>query len=601
MNLSRGWLTQGKPRRLALAGFSLALSALGIHPALALLDDSQDRSGQAAEADVLPGADQNAAPDLELHGDAAAKADALAAFSQAIVAEDDADSDGALEDYKKALALDPGYTELAVKVAFELARRGDPSAGIEVLKDSIKASPKAPLAYLYLSQIYLKNLGKPEIGLKYAEQALDLDPGNFASYLAVYEICDALKQPEKGMAVLDRAAKQPSTDAQFWLQLGELYLKYFNDTVPPDQIEKVAAVYQKALALEPEEPLTLARVGDFYARTHQEKTAIPLLLKALKLSPANPPEGDQTLAAIRDSLAVCFSAVGNTSDAIATLQQIIKENPLRYDSYGLLSEEYEKAGDLDAALGVCQQRILLDQSDFGNYIRIAALQMKQKKMDTAIQTLIDARAKFPTEAQVTYALGLALSEAKRYREAMGVFEQATQEASQGQTEMLPAAFYFAYGAAAEQAGDVDKAATLLKKSIDLDPPSAAEAYNYIGFMWVDRGMNLDEGGDYIKKALKMDPDNAAYIDSLGWFYFKKGEIKQAIETLKRAAGLIQPEDAVVDEHLGDAYAAANDTAHALDYWQRSAAIDKENKEIAVKIAGARQKLARQGGPAPATP
>jgi hypothetical protein len=55
----------------------------------------------------------------------------------------------------------------------------------------------------------------------------------------------------------------------------------------------------------------------------------------------------------------------------------------------------------------------------------------------------------------------------------------------------------------------------------------------------------------------------------------------------------------VDEHLGDAYSAVNDTTDALDYWQKASALDKENKEIAVKIAGARQKLARQSPPAPA--
>ena len=366
-------------------------------------------------------------------------------------------------------------------------------------------------------------------------------------------------------------------------------------------MQKIDAVYGKALALGGNDPATLAHVADFYTRAHQEKEAIPLYLKALKFSPANPPDGDQTLAGIRDNLARCFDAVGRTADAIATLRQLIKDNPLRYESYELLCDLYEKKEDADAALAVCQQMVLLDPSDYRNYVRIAALLMKQKKIDAAVQTLMDARAKFPSEAQITYSLGLALSEAKRYQEALGIFEAAVQEASQGQTEMLDAQFYFAFGAAAEQAGQVEKAAALLKKSIELEPGAAAEAYNYLGYMWVDRGLKLDEAGELIKKALQMDPDNPAFTDSLGWYYFKKGDFKHAVETLKKAASLIQPEDAVVDEHAGDACAASNDTARALDYWQRAAAIDKENKEIAVKIAGARQKLARQGASVPATP
>ena len=141
MNLSRGWLTLGKPR----CGAPACIPPASVFICFALLAPYSHaawqgptlHSPQAAEADVLPGSTQPAASDLLLNSDNAAKADALAAFSKAIVAEDNADSDKALDDYQKALALDPGYTELAVKVAFELARRGDPSAGIQVLKDSI--------------------------------------------------------------------------------------------------------------------------------------------------------------------------------------------------------------------------------------------------------------------------------------------------------------------------------------------------------------------------------------------------------------------------------------------------------------------------------
>jgi len=232
---------------------------------------------------------------------------------------------------------------------------------------------------------------------------------------------------------------------------------------------------------------------------------------------------------------------------------------------------------------------------------VAEILLRQGKIDASLQTLNDARLKFPSEPAVTCALGIALSAAKRFPEAVSIFEQAVQDAGSGARDMLDTHFYFAFGAAAEQAGQVDKAVDLLKKAIDLDPQSAAEAYNYLGFMWVDRGIKLDEAGRLIKKALQIKPDEPAYIDSLGWFYFRKGDIKHAVETLKKAASLIHPEDATVDEHLGDAYAASNDTTQALDYWQRSAAIDKDNKEIAVKIAGARQKLAHSPPSLPSVP
>lgn len=609
MNLSRGWLSGSKPRRLAPACRAAALSAAAACccwplPSRATPTAPTLRSAHGAEADILPG---NSAPtprDLLLPREGAARADALAFFAEAIIAEDNADSDKALEQYQKALALDPSYTELAVKVAFELARRGDASAGIQVLKDAIKAAPKAPLPYLYLSQLYSQNLHKPEPGLKYAQQALALDPANLAAYIAVHEIYRATNQPKKAAQILEQAMTAPSRDAQYWLQLGDFALKTLTDQAggalpPAGQLRTVGAAYRKALALAPQNLDVLTRTAHFYRLCHEEKEAIPLYLEALRFSPASPADGD--LSSIRNELAKCFVSIGQLDPAIATLRQLIKDNPLRYESYELLADLYQKKDDIEAAMGICQQMLLLDPTQSGNYVRIAALQMRQKKFDAAIRTLGDARIKFPAEPQVTYSLGLALSEAKRYQESLAIFEQARQEAGNGEMQMLDGQFYFAYGAAAEQAGQVDKAAELLQKSISLDPENSAEACNYLGYMWAERGQKLDEAGDLIKKALALQPDNPAYLDSLGWYYFKKGDLKEALDNLKKAVRLIQPEDAVVDEHLADVYAAQNDTAQALTYWQKAAALDKDNKEIAVKIAGAKQKLAHQPVPGQIAP
>jgi tetratricopeptide (TPR) repeat protein len=194
---------------------------------------------------------------------------------------------------------------------------------------------------------------------------------------------------------------------------------------------------------------------------------------------------------------------------------------------------------------------------------------------------------------------MVYAEAKQNQKALTTFEEARHEAETLQPDMLNGLFYFSYGQASEQAGLTDKAAELLKKSIELDPDGKTvdkpgEVYNYLGYMWVERGEHLDEAGELIKHALEVEPDNPAYIDSFGWWFFKKGEPQKAIEQLKKAAAAIKPEDAVVYEHLGDAYAKLNDVAQALVYWQKAAALEPENKTaIAEKIENAKQKMAHQ--------
>ena len=191
---------------------------------------------------------------------------------------------------------------------------------------------------------------------------------------------------------------------------------------------------------------------------------------------------------------------------------------------------------------------------------------------------------------MTYSLAIALSTAKRFSDALPIFEAALQEAVASQEELIDANFYFNYGATAEQAGFLDKAATLLKKSIELDPSKASRAYNYLGYMWVDRNINLDEAGALIKKALEMEPDNGAYCDSLGWFYFKKGDFVRALTELMHAAEIITPPDPVVFEHIGDAHRALGNIPQALTYWQKALNLDPQNQGLVSKIEQSRAHL-----------
>jgi tetratricopeptide (TPR) repeat protein len=137
---------------------------------------------------------------------------------------------------------------------------------------------------------------------------------------------------------------------------------------------------------------------------------------------------------------------------------------------------------------------------------------------------------------------------------------------------------------------VDKAATLLKKSIELDPSKAAQAYNYLGFMWVDRNLNLDEAGLMIKKALEIEPENGAYLDSLGWFYFKKGDFGRALTELLHAADLINPPDPVVYEHIGDTQRSLGNAPQALTYWQKALSLDPQNQSLTSKIDQVKAKM-----------
>ncbi len=143
---------------------------------------------------------------------------------------------------------------------------------------------------------------------------------------------------------------------------------------------------------------------------------------------------------------------------------------------------------------------------------------------------------------------------------------------------------FWLGAAYERTGRVEEAEIQFLRFLELQPDSAP-ALNYLGYMWADNGLNLSEALAYVQKAVELDPDNGAYIDSLGWAHFRLGDYQEARSHLERAAVLVG-EDPVVLEHLGDVYAALGEVEDALRLYKQALDLDAEN------AAALRDKLRR---------
>jgi tetratricopeptide (TPR) repeat protein len=117
-------------------------------------------------------------------------------------------------------------------------------------------------------------------------------------------------------------------------------------------------------------------------------------------------------------------------------------------------------------------------------------------------------------------------------------------------------------------------------------PEHAPTLNYLGYMWAEAGKNLDQAHEMLVRAVGHDPDNGAYVDSLGWVYYRLGDLDQAEKYLTDATRLI-PSDATVHEHLGDVLAKRGEKERALHSYRTALSLDPEAKEgekIRSKIA-----------------
>jgi len=550
------------------------------------------------------------AKDLFLHPDGEHKADALAHFVEGMSFEENGEMDKALAAYRKVLDVDPGQANLASRVAALLTRQDDFPEAIDVLKDAIKANPSVPGPLLQLAFIYTKYLRRTDQAIDYVNRAIALDPHNIDAYERLCEIALGAGDEKKALQSLDRAMEIKSDDPAFWARLGKLYasIVFKPDRPPkPEEVARVNDIFKKAADRAGDDAAALKDVADYYASTQQIKEAIPLYLRLLELEP------DDINA--REKLATGFVLTNQREKAVEMLEAIIKEHPEKYQPYDLLAGllddaaralEREKKSDQAKAMFAkaaanYEQSLIINPGRASPYLHLAELLLGPlKQNERAVKVLSEARQHFPQTPEIVYYLGIAQREAKHFQEAVATFEEALHEAEAEGTEIANARFYFDYGAAAEQAGLHDKAADLFRKSIAVDPANAADAYNYLAYMWAEHDTHLDEAEQMIKLALQADPNNGAYIDTLGWLEFRQGKFDQALSDLLRAAQKLTREDPVVLEHVGDACAKLNKPAQALDAWQKALNLDPQNKKLADKIDNAKTKMSK-GQPPNANP
>jgi len=534
------------------------------------------------------------APDLALRPEGERKAGAFAHFVEGMVFEEAGEMDKALEAYRKVLNVDPGQSKLASRVAVLLIQQEDFPQAIDVLKDAIKANPSDAEPYHQLAFIYAKYLKKTDQAVDYANRAIALNPRDIEAYQRLCEIELAAGHEQKALDALERATKVRSDDASFWTRLGKLYaaVLFKPDSQPkPDELKRVNEIFKKAVENARDDPAILKDVADYYASSQQLKEAIPLYLRVIELQPDD--------ANAREKLATGFILTDQRGKAVELLEQIIKEHPEKYQPYDLLAQvlddearSLQRENRLDEAkarfakvAANYEQSLLINPNHAGTYLRLAELLLGPlKDPERAVRFLAEARRRFSGAPEIVYYLAIAQREAKQTQRAVATFEEALREAQlDPDSEIVNAKFYFNYGVTAEQAGLYDKAADLLRRSIALDPANAAEAYNYLGYMWADLNMHLEEAREMIQRALEIEPNNGSYLDSLGWVEFRQGKFDQALADLLLAAKNMDREDPIVFEHIGDTYLKLHRVPEALEAWQKAFALDPKNKKLAEKI------------------
>jgi tetratricopeptide (TPR) repeat protein len=473
---------------------------------------------------------------------------------------------GAIAKYRQALEVMPQAAEIRAELAGVHAQQGDLAQAETEATRALAIEPTNRSAHRLL-------------GLIVASRVQRAEPG------AVRELV------QSALGHLERSTVAPVRDPVVLLTLGELYLRAGDH-------EKAIHTLQQFLIDRPGYPQAVMLLVQAYREVGKPEAAQALIdgfgapsddspEARVRAAEALEARGEWARAADawsevlvddpRDSNArVRYAAAlvngGDLPRGRGELQALVRDDPSEPNGWHMLAEVELRAGRLEAAETAARRLATLDAAD-GRAPLLLARIAAARGDHRGVVTLLQARIVQPAEADL--ASGLFSEMAARLADAwfeLGDGKRAVA-ALESARSRVPDDLQLAFnlGAMYDQAGNQGKAETTFRAVIAADPEHA-QALNYLGYMLADRGRKLTEAVGLIQRALTIDPENPAYLDSLGWAYFKLGRLAEAVGPLERAAAGA-PDSSVIQDHLGEAYLRLRRYADAAAVFDRALAGD----------------------------
>lgn len=319
----------------------------------------------------------------------------------------------------------------------------------------------------------------------------------------------------------------------------ELY-KEFAKTLPDHPIIEAAIEEMKTGKLPPlirSADAGMAEVlfglGAALGRQGGEDYGLYYLTLALYLQP------DHTLAL--SSLGDLFEALKKPDLAIEAFAKVPANSPLKRNA------EIQRAFNLDALERTAEARTLLEKLS----------------------------GQYPKDMEVIIALGNLLRVRKDFAAAADAYTKVVEQIP-NPTRQHWSYFYFR-GISYERSKQWPKAEKDFEKALELYPDQP-QVLNYLGYSWVDQGVNLDKGLGMIRRAVELRPNDGYIIDSLGWAYYRLGKYEDAVRELERAV-LLRPEDPTINDHLGDAYWKVERKLEAGFQWRHARDLKPEPEDL----------------------
>ena len=475
---------------------------------------------------------------------------------------------------KTAVKLDPDSEEAVTTLALLYTDEGDTAHALQVLS-SVPDKGRSAKLYAALGTTYEQRKDYKSAIDAY-RHAIELDRDNLDAIRGLAENLLNDGQIDKALDQYKVIADANPEDAQTYLRISEIYRRQGKYDDALDSLKKAQAMVPDAL----EVPYNIAVVYQAQGRYDEAEKILQDLLKKTEKPDNSYSQADRNNRGIFiERLGMVYRDQENYPAAVDAFRKMI---PLGDDNartaYQDVIDTYREAKQWPEATAVAKEAAEKLPND-----RELRMVLDAQLADTGDpeKPLADVRSLLkgtPEDRDVYLRLGIMNTRLKRWSDA----EEALDKAEQLSTKPDDKEYvYFLRGSTYEREKKYDQAETEFRKVLAINPQSAA-TLNYLGYMNADRGVQLEESLNYIKMAVSMEPTNGAYLDSLGWAYFKLGKYDLAEDSLNKAS-LHMGSDPTVQDHLGDLYQKTGRLKLAAAHWER--AVEEWNKTVGPEVDG----------------
>ncbi|HEY1658889.1 MAG TPA: tetratricopeptide repeat protein [Candidatus Sulfotelmatobacter sp.] len=484
----------------------------------------------------------------------------------------DNDSQKAEAELKTAVKLDPNSEEAITTLAMLYTDEGDTAKALKVLSSVPDAGRSAKL-YSALGATYEQR--KDYKGAIDAYQhAIQLDRDNLDAIRGLAENYLNDGQIDKALEQYKVIADANPEDAQTYLRMSEIYRRQGKYDEALDSLKKAQAMVPDAL----EVPYNIAVVYEAQGRYDDAVKILQDLLKKTEKADNSYSQADRNNRGIFiERLGMVYRDQENYPAAVEAFRKMI---PLGDDNaktaYQDIIDSYRDAKEWPQATAAAKEAVQKMPDD--RELRMV-LDAQLADTEDPEKPLADVRSLLTGKSEdrdVYLRLAIMYTRLKRWNDAESSLNKAELLSTKAEDKEY---IYFLRGSTYEREKKYDEAEAEFKKVLASNPQSPA-TLNYLGYMNVDRGVELEESLNEIKQAVSLDPTNGAYLDSLGWAYFKLGKYDLAEDSLNKAS-LRMASDPTVQDHLGDLFQKTGRLKQAAAHWER--AVEEWNKTVPAEV------------------